>query len=258
MPEKTLSDYEYYRTENGMLYCGDATKVLELLEPNSFNCIFTSPPYNCKVEYDVYDDNKSLKEYLEFLNKIFTLCVDKLGEGGHLGIQIANTGRQPYTPLTDFVTTALFDKIQMRGEIIWDKQNMTSATAWGSFMSPNCPSLRDSHEYIEVFRKEGNRKGISDITKEEFMLFTRAIWNVKPETQLREHPAPFPEELARRFIKLYSFVGETVLDPFAGSGTTALVCEKIKRKWIMIELSEKYCELIKKRVGFYANQMRMF
>jgi site-specific DNA-methyltransferase (adenine-specific) len=199
-----------------------------------------------------------LKEYLEFLNKTFTLCIDKLNEGGHLGIQIANTGRQPYTPLTDFVSTQLFDKIQMRGEIIWDKQNMTSATAWGSWLSSNCPSLRDSHEYIEVFRKEGNRKGKSDITKEEFMEATKAIWNITPETQQKEHPAPFPLSLAMRFIRLYAFIDETVLDCFGGSGTVALACEKLNRKWILIELSEGYCSLIKNRVEAYTNQLRMF
>ena len=256
--KKSLEDYVYFKTENGTLYNGSCLDILPLLDNNSFQCVFTSPPYNCNVEYDIYKDNLPLKEYLEFLNKTFNLCVEKLSDGGHLGIQIANTGRQPYTPLTDFISTYLFNKIQMRGEIIWDKQNMTSATAWGSWLSSNCPSLRDSHEYIEVFRKEGNRKGESDITKEEFMLYTKAIWNVTPETQLREHPAPFPEKLAERFIKLYAFLNETVLDPFSGAGTVGLVCEKINRKYILIELSEKYCELSKKRILNYTNQLRMF
>ncbi len=137
----------------------------------------------------------------------------------------------------------------MRGEIIWYKQNMTKLTAWGSWLSANKPSLRDSHEYILVFRKEGDRKGISDITKEEFIKFTQALWHVSAETDNPNHPAPYPEELIYRIIKLYSFKNETVYDPFLGSGTTSAVAKKLGRNSIGIELNPTYIKMAQDRLN---------
>jgi len=229
---------------------GDAEAKLQELPSETVHLVFTSPPYNVGVDYDVYKDNLPFEEYLKKLNRIFTECIRVLVKGGHLLIQIANTGRQPYTPLTDYITTMLADKISMRGEIIWDKQNMTSATAWGSWLSANKPSLRDTHEYILVFRKEGgDRVGESDITKDEFMEYTKAIWKVTPETNDVNHPAPFPKSLAMRAIKLYSFKGETVLDPFCGSGTTCEVAKKLGRNFIGIDISKRYCNLAEDRLN---------
>jgi len=229
---------------------GDARAKLQLLPSETVHLIFTSPPYNVGVEYDVYNDKQPFEVYLGMLSQIFDECIRVLVSGGHLVIQIANTGRQPYTPLTDYITTMLVDKIDMRGEIIWDKQNMTSATAWGSWLSANKPSLRDSHEYILVFRKgNADRVGESDITKDEFMEYTKAIWKVTPETNDVNHPAPFPKSLAARVIKLYSFIGEVVLDPFCGSGTTCDVAKKLGRKFIGIDLSQRYCNLAEDRLN---------
>ena len=228
---------------------GDAEAKLQSVESETVHLVFTSPPYNCGANYDVYNDNIPLKEYLRKLEIIFLECIRVLVEGGHLLIQVANTGRQPYTPISDFITTMLYDKIDMRGEIIWNKQNITAGTAWGSWLSANKPSLRDQHEYILVFRKEGSRVGESDITSEEFMEYTRSIWDVTPETNNVGHPAPFPKSLAARAIKLYSFKGETVLDPFCGSGTTLEVAKKLGRNFIGIDVSKRYCNLAEDRIN---------
>lgn len=246
----TLPSYVPFSTVVNTVIVGDAEAKLQTLESETVHLVFTSPPYNVGVNYDIYNDTLPFNEYLNKLNKIFTECIRVLVKGGHLIIQIANTGRQPYTPLTDYITTMLVDKINMRGEIIWDKQNMTSATAWGSWLSANKPSLRDTHEYILVFRKEGgDRVGESDITKEEFMEYTKAIWKVTPETNDVGHPAPFPKSLAARVIKLYSFKGETVLDPFNGSGTTCEVAKKLGRNFIGIDISKRYCNLAEDRLN---------
>ena len=148
----TLPSYVPFSTVVNTILVGDAEAKLQTLESETVHLVFTSPPYNVGVDYDIYNDTLPFNKYLDKLNKIFTECIRVLVKGGHLMIQIANTGRQPYTPLTDYITTMLVDKINMRGEIIWDKQNMTSATAWGSWLSANKPSLRDTHEYILVFR----------------------------------------------------------------------------------------------------------
>ena len=239
------------------LICGDCLDAMKQLPDESIGLVFTSPPYNVGVDYEVYKDNLPFNEYLDWIENVFTESIRLLVAGGHLVIQIANTGRQPYTPLTDFISTRLFNKIQMRGEIIWDKQNMTSATAWGSWLSANKPSLRDSHEYILIFRKEGDRKGTSDMKADEFMENTKAIWKIPPETD-SDHPAPFPIKLADRVISLYSFKEETVLDMFMGHGTTGLACMKRNRNFIGIELNKKYFTFAERRISAEANQIKLF
>lgn len=229
---------------------GDAEEKLQIIDTETIHLVFTSPPYNVNVNYNTYNDALPFNEYLKKIHKIFTQCIRVLVKGGHLLIQVANTRGQPYTPLTDYITTMLIDKISMRGEIIWDKQNMTNATAWGSWLSPNKPSLRDTHEYILVFRKgDENRVGESDITRDEFIEYTKAIWRITPETNNVGHPAPFPKSLAARAIKLYSFKGETVLDPFVGSGTTCEVAKKLGRNFIGIDIDKQYCNLAEDRLN---------
>ena len=172
------------------IYAGDALKVLKGFPDGCIHLVFTSPPYNVGVKYDSYDDNKPFDEYVHWLEKVFCECIRVLSPGGHLCINLANTGRQPYLPITHHIGVRLRKKIPMRAEIIWYKQNITACTAWGSWLSPNSPSIRDSHEYIIVFRKEGKRTGKADITKQEFLELTKSIWKVTPETRLRQHPAP--------------------------------------------------------------------
>jgi site-specific DNA-methyltransferase (adenine-specific) len=133
-------------------------------------------------------------------------------------------------------------------------------TSWGSWKSPSNPFCRSFSEFIIIAHKQLPKiqhEGISDITKEEFIRFTKNVWFM-PTDKSKEHPAIFAEELPYRLIKLYTYIGDTVLDCFAGNGTTPLVCEKLNRKWISIELSKKYCQDIKNRVGTYANQIKMF
>jgi len=239
------------------LYCGDACAILPLIEAESVGLVFTSPPYNVGVAYDTVSDDLPLDEYLRFIDNVFTRCIDLLVPGGHIVINVANTSRQPYTPLSDYISTMLCKKITMKGEIIWDKQNITYRTAWGSWRSQNAPSLRDQHEYLLVFRKDGSREGEPDISRDEFVEFTRSIWRVSPES-VRKHPAPFPVRLAKRVVKLYAFPGEVVLDPFIGSGTTAVACEQLGRRWIGIEISEKYCALSRDRIRAVADQLSLF
>jgi site-specific DNA-methyltransferase (adenine-specific) len=144
----------------------------------------------------------------------------------------------------------------MRGEILWDKGNSAaSSTAWGTYLKANNPVLRDIHEYILVYCKQsfsrpdpGNKR--STISRDEFLEYTKSIWRFPPEraTQVG-HPAPFPVELPYRLIQLYTFEGEVVLDPFAGSGSTCLAAAKSGRKYIGYDISREYCKLARRRVG---------
>lgn len=230
------------------MYWGDCAQIIPKLT-ELFQLVFTSPPYNVNVDYGECKDNLELNNYINWLVDIFCMCAEKLTPGGHICIQMADTGKQPYLPKIEMLTTKLQESwnLKMRSVIIWDKQNETAKTAWGSWCSPNSPSIRERHEYISVWRKDGNREGKSDLEAKEFMKLTESIWRVTPETSLPEHPAPFPINLAKQVIKLYSFIGETVLDPFAGSGTTLRAARELQRNAIGIEINESYKPLVNRR-----------
>lgn len=139
------------------------------------------------------------------------------------------------------------------GEIIWQKGKGASGNcAWGSWRSAKSPRLRDLHEYLLVFAKQSFSrpdKGQSDLSAEEFMESTLSIWQIPPESAKKVgHPAPFPVELARRVIKLYSYVGDVVLDPFAGSGTTCVVAKENGRHYVGFDISSTYCQMAEKRI----------
>ncbi len=230
---------------------GSAENMKELPD-NSIHLMITSPPYNVSKEYD---EDLSLKEYLQFLENSFKETYRVLVNGGRACINVANLGRKPYIPLSDYISKIMIAiGFNMRGEIIWNKAASASpSTAWGSWQSAANPTLRDVHEYILVFSK-GNykrEKGKKEntISKEQFMEWTKSIWTMNAESARRiGHPAPFPEELPNRLIQLYSFKDDIVLDPFMGSGTTAVSALKTNRKFVGYEINKKYIDLAKKRI----------
>ncbi len=233
------------------LICGDVRKIQPTLSSESVHLIITSPPYNVGVDYGIYKDNLPTDEYIFNLTDVFLSLSKMLAPGGHICINLANTGRQPYTPKKDMLVCSLLKTgwdMEYRGEIIWDKHNMTAQCAWGSWLSPNMPSIRDRHEYVIVFRKPGARKGETDLTDVEFMNYTQSIWQITPETD-NCHPAPYPEELVERLIKLYSFLGETIYDPFVGSGTTSYVSKKFGRSSIGCDINPDYIKMSQSRLA---------
>ena len=224
---------------------------------NSLHLMITSPTYNVSKEYD---NDLSLNEYLDLLKNCFTETYRVLVNGGRACINIANVGRKPYIPLSDYVSKIMIEiGFNMRGEIIWNKSAGAGiSTAWGSFQSASNPILRDVHEYILIFSK-GNYKRERDknekefrhdnISKEEFIEWTKSIWTMNPESAKRiGHPAPFPEELPNRLIKLFSFTNDIVIDPFMGSGTTAIAAIKNNRNFVGYEINEEYINLANNRI----------
>lgn len=233
------------------IFCKTSEKMEELPD-NSIHLMVTSPPYNVGKEYD---ENLTLNEYREFLKRVWSEVKRVLVPGGRAYINIANLGRKPYIPLHAFIVEDMLDLgFLMRGEIIWNKASSGSpSTAWGSWLSAKNPTLRDIHEYILVFskamfsRESTNRE--STISKEEFLEFTKSVWTfpAEPATKVG-HPAPFPIELPYRLIQLYTFAGEVILDPFMGSGQTAIAAIKTKRHYFGYEINEEYVNLSKKRI----------
>lgn len=224
---------------------------------NSLHLMITSPPYNVSKEYD---NDLSLEEYLNLLKNCFAETYRALVDGGRACVNIANIGRKPYIPLSDYVSKIMIEiGFNMRGEIIWNKSAGAGiSTAWGSFQSASNPILRDVHEYILIFSK-GNYKRERDknekefrkdnISKEEFIEWTKSVWTMNPESAKRiGHPAPFPEELPNRLIKLFSFTNDIVLDPFMGSGTTAIASIKNNRNFVGYEINEEYINLANNRI----------
>lgn len=217
---------------------------------NSIALAFTSPPY-CVGK--AYDKDVSLKEHLTLIANVGHEVFRCLIPGGRYVINVVGVGRKPYIPMQ-----ALFQFLHCEigflpaGEIIWEKGQRTASCAWGSWCSAKAPRLRDIHEYLLVFVKDffsRPDKGVSDINKENFVTNTLSVWKVKPESARRiGHPAPFPLELAKRVISLYSYVGDAVLDPFAGSGTTLVAAKEMGRTYVGYEIEPKYCEIAKERL----------
>jgi len=227
------------------------------LPDNSVAFMVTSPPYNVGKDYD---QDLSLPEYLDFLKRVLAETYRTLVPGGRIAFNIANLGRKPYIPLNAHVASLAADLgLLMRGEIIWIKgKGVSGSCAWGSWMSARNPTLRDLHEYILVFSKQRfDRldKGQSTISRDEFMAATTSIWSIPPESARRiGHPAPFPVALVERLIRLYTFEGETVLDPFMGSGSTAVAAIKSGRRFVGYEIDPQYLAVCHNRISSLHNK----
>ncbi|HDH45262.1 MAG TPA: site-specific DNA-methyltransferase [Thermococcus sp.] len=242
------------------IFC-KSSENMEELPNNSVHLMVTSPPYNVGKEYD---QNLSFTEYREFLKRVWKEVYRVLVPGGKVCINIANLGRKPYIPLHVFIIKDMLDiGFLMRGEIIWNKGSSASpSTAWGSWLSAKNPTLRDVHEYIlvfskDTFKRENPKKRESTISREEFLEFTKSVWTF-PAVSARKigHPAPFPEDLPYRCIQLYTFKGEVVLDPFIGSGQTAIAAIKTGRYYVGYEINEEYVKLAEKRIKSFLHSFK--
>lgn len=236
------------------IYCGDSRHMAEVAD-GAVQLIVTSPPYNVGKAYQSHHDHMALDEYLAYLDEVWRECQRVLCRGGRLAVNVASTWRQPYLPLHAYIAQRLIALgFLMRGEIIWNKgASAGTSTAWGSFARPSNPTLRDVHEYILIFSKEtpkleagGRESGIANL---DFVEWTKSIWRFDTESPKRvRHPTPFPEELPRRLILLYTGVGDSVLDPFLGSGTTAVAAKRLGRHYIGYDISEEYCQIARQRL----------
>jgi site-specific DNA-methyltransferase (adenine-specific) len=239
-----------------------SSENMNAIPDNSLHLMVTSPPYNVTKEYD---EDLTLKEYLQLLKNVFSETYRVLVPGGRACINVANLGRKPYIPLSDYISHIMLEiGYLMRGEIIWYKGAGAGVSmAWGSWQSAANPVLRDTHEYILVFSKGSFKRKKSEgkentITKEQFMEWTKSVWTMNPESAKKVgHPAPFPIELPYRLIQLYTYQGDIILDPFMGSGTTAIAALKSGRKYVGYDIDADYVRLIEDRVAPYKLQMNM-
>jgi len=251
--DMSKTDVEKNKKTNkkNIIFNKSAEKMDDLID-NCVSLTVTSPPYNVGK---LSDNNLSDEDYWKLMRQCFKEVYRVTESGGRLVLNVANLGRKPYIPFSNMFTDLMLDLgFLMRGEIIWQKSKGANANfAWGSWLSASNPVIRDIHEYCLVFSKEGmskGSKGKSTIEKDEFMESTLSIWNINPARAKKiGHPAPFPVELAERFINLYSYEKDLILDPFIGSGTTALAASKLKRNYIGYEVNAEYCKLAEKRLA---------
>jgi site-specific DNA-methyltransferase (adenine-specific) len=238
--------------QRNRLYCKSSEDMSELPD-NSVHLMVTSPPYNVQKDYD---EDLTLEDYLGLLSNVLAETERVLVTGGRACINVANLGRKPYLPLHLYLTEIMLElDFYMRGEIIWDKGASASpSTAWGTWLSATNPVLRDVHEYILVFSKGSLSRRSEDrestINRDDFLELTRSVWTFAPvSARSIGHPAPFPEELPRRLIELYSFAGDVVLDPFCGAGTTCLAAARSGRDYIGYDTEPDYITLTEERLA---------
>ncbi|MGE5223291.1 MAG: DNA-methyltransferase [Omnitrophica WOR_2 bacterium] len=235
------------------IFCSTSENMHELPD-HSVHLMVTSPPYNVGK---VYDEDLTLEDYLALLKRVCEEVYRVLVPGGRMCINVANLGRKPYIPIHSFIIQELIQlNFRMRGEIIWNKAASSGgSTAWGSWRSASNPTLRDVHEYILVFskgtfRRKSKEKRKETITSDQFLEFTKSVWTFPTESARKVgHPAPFPVELPSRLIQLYTFEDEVVLDPFMGSGQTAIAAVKCRRHYVGYEIDPEYVDLAKRRLA---------
>jgi DNA modification methylase len=233
------------------IWVGDSRNLF-FIEDGSVHLIVTSPPYNVGKEYE--KDSITLGDWMLLMEPSIKEMERVLCDGGRLCINIADTGRRPFLSLSTQIINMVFERnFLMRGEIIWDKgASAQKRTSWGSWRSQNNPFLRSIYEKILVFSKgkysrdENGRT--TDLDRDEFLMLTEEIWRF-PTERNREHPAPFPVELPRRCIKLYSFPGDIVCDPFVGSGSTCIAAMRTGRHYIGVDKDERYVIKARERVN---------
>ena len=225
------------------------------IESETVDLIVTSPPYNVGIEYNTHNDEASYDKYLKWTEKWLSKAFDILKEDGRLCLNIPldknKNGQQ--SVYADITTIAKGVGFKYHSTIIWNEGNISRRTAWGSWLSASAPYVIAPVEVILIMYKrfwKKLNKGNSDITKDEFLEWTNGLWTFSGESKKRVgHPAPFPVELPKRCIKLFSYVGDVILDPFLGSGSTLIAAYKLNRRAIGVEIDEGYFKLAIDRVS---------
>ncbi len=254
------------------IYWGDARRLSEAVAPRSVHLVVTSPPYWNLKEYARTDGQlgniSNYEGFLSELDKVWGACYDALVSGGRMCVVVGDVclsrrrnGRHHVIPL--------HSDVQVRGRqigfdtlapIVWYKiANCRTEMDRPSYFlgKPYEPNaiIKNDIEFILLFRKPGEYRHPTDeqrarsrLSRQEFSTYFQQIWDIKG-VSTRRHPAPFPEELASRLIRMFSFTGDTVLDPFVGTGTTCLAALKSGRSSIGVELDQSYVHICQERLA---------
>lgn len=240
-----------------LIYNLDVLDGFKKIHNNSIDLLVTSPPYNCGIDYDCWNDSLNYQDYLNWCEAWLIEMRRVLKPDGRFAINVLLemgicNNEQRVSPQSDFY--ALFKKLNLNllGQAIWSDFNRSTLTAWGSWLSASSPYIYNPYEVILMGYKQEKKKstkGISTISKEDFLMGVSGIWKIKPETQGLTKVC-FPVELPKLAIELLTYENDTVLDPFMGSGTTAIACIMTHRSFIGFELSSAYCKIAEQRIQY--------
>lgn len=246
----------------------DVLAGFKQLPDNSIDLCVTSPPYNCGIEYDSWDDNKPWADYLLWTREWLTEMKRVLKPDGRfainhlieMGIQIGEKkNARRVSPQVEIYNILTELGLNIVAQPMWTDSTRSRMTAWGSWMSASSPYIYNPMEviiigYKDEWKKSRNKSnpGINTISREDFIRGVSGLWNIQPETRGLTQ-ANFPVSLPRQCIELLSFVDDVVLDPFMGSGTTAIACIQTGRKYIGIEISTEYSRVAQDRIDTFLN-----
>ena len=254
--------------ERDVIHLHDA-RDMGAVASNSVALVVTSPPYFAGKEYEESLGENGVPgsyfEYLALLRDVFAECVRVLEPGGRIAVNVANLGRRPYRSLAGDVTEILQDLgMLLRGEVVWWKGRAAGGScAWGTFQRPSNPVLRDVTERIVIASKgrfdraltprqrlDGGLPSTATISRDEFLEATTDLWEIAPESATRVgHPAPFPVDIPKRLIELYTYEEDLVLDPFMGSGSTSIAALRTGRHYVGFDTDPEYVGRAEARIA---------
>ena len=266
-PEVSADSTVVPPAERDVLHLHDA-RDMSPVASNSVALVVTSPPYFAGKEYEESLGENGVPgsyfEYLSLLRDVFAECVRVLEPGGRIAVNVANLGRRPYRSLAGDVTEILQDLgLLLRGEVVWWKGRAAGGScAWGTFQRPSNPVLRDVTERIVIASKgrfdraltprqrlDQGLPSTATISRDEFLEATTDLWEIAPESATRVgHPAPFPVDIPKRLIELYTYEEDLVLDPFMGSGSTSIAALRTGRHYVGFDTDPEYVERAEARI----------
>lgn len=244
------------------LYASDICEFLEEYQGRQFDVTVTSPPYNLDKEYEGVEDAWAYDDYLAWVERWSALLLEATTDRGRLCLNIpTNTFRGGHLPLAADVTKTLQDAgWSYQTEIVWYKQAVSNRTAYGSFKDPSAPNIIMPTEQILIFSNgdwiRGKHGRTTDLERDQFLTWTRDIWTIQgAKAKKIGHPAPFPNEIARRLLLLFAYKEDLIFDPFVGSGTTCLAAEQLGMQSVGVDLSDAYITLSEKRLREQADTL---
>ena len=235
------------------IYNSDCLEGMKEIPDDFVDLIVTSPPYNVGIDYDVYNDSLPWKDYYAWCETWLKECYRILKKDGRICINhylSLGNGKEKSSPISTLYS--IMEKIGYKHHTIaiWTDPTLSKRTAWGSYLSASSPYISNPFEGILIDYKKSwkkEEKGVSTIGKEDFIKLTGGIWNIKPETKGLTK-ANFSLDLPSKIIHLLSYEGDIILDPFMGSGTTAVAAKLANRHYIGFEISKDYFKIAEGRI----------